>query len=59
VPIYILVWHFRPEHAVALSNLTITGGAVANLLCNLHRRAAPRPRLAIAAIMSCVQQLGL
>lgn len=39
VPLFILGLHFKPEHAVALSNITITGSACANLLCNLRRYA--------------------
>ena len=37
VPLYILCWGFATEHAVALSNLTIAGGAFANLWCNIGR----------------------
>lgn len=37
VPLYILVLGFDTAHAVALSNLTIAGGAFANLWCNLER----------------------
>eukprot|EP00892_Ulva_mutabilis_P007949 jgi/Ulvmu1/5526/UM023_0062.1 len=45
VPIYIILWNFKPAHAVALSNLTITGGALANLYCNYPRKhpTAERP----------------
>jgi hypothetical protein len=43
VPLYIIGLHFETEHAVALSNLTIAGGAFANLLCNLHRCALQHP----------------
>lgn len=46
VPLFILVWQFQTEHAVALSNLTIAAGAFANLWCNFSRYAvlllAPR-----------------
>ncbi|CAK0883832.1 unnamed protein product [Prorocentrum cordatum] len=34
VPLYILVLGFHPRHAVALSNATILGGAIANTVLN-------------------------
>jgi hypothetical protein len=37
VPSYILCLQFTTEDAVALSNVTIAGGAMANLTCNLFR----------------------
>jgi uncharacterized membrane protein YfcA len=40
VPLYIVAWGFHTEHAVALSNLTIAGGALANFVCNVKRCAA-------------------
>jgi hypothetical protein len=40
VPLFILCLQFKTQHAVALSNLTIAGGATANLLCNLTRCCA-------------------
>eukprot|EP00435_Cladocopium_sp_Y103_P075187 s6_g54.t2 len=38
VSLYMLFLNFRPRHAVALSNFTILGGALANTLVNLLRR---------------------
>eukprot|EP00929_Paragymnodinium_shiwhaense_P025280 TRINITY_DN15335_c0_g3_i1.p1 TRINITY_DN15335_c0_g3~~TRINITY_DN15335_c0_g3_i1.p1 ORF type:complete len:595 (-),score=94.46 TRINITY_DN15335_c0_g3_i1:112-1896(-) len=38
VPIFMLVLKFRPKHAVALSNFTIFGGAIANTMLNARRR---------------------
>jgi uncharacterized membrane protein YfcA len=38
VPIYIMVMKFSPKHAVALSNVTVFGGAVANTLLNSRKR---------------------
>ena len=45
VPIYILVLSFTPKHAIPLSNITVFGGALANLLLNYSKRhpAAHRP----------------
>jgi hypothetical protein len=37
VPLYIVCWGFQTDHAIALSNLTITGGALANFACNMSR----------------------
>jgi uncharacterized membrane protein YfcA len=37
VPLYILCFQFTTQDAVALSNVTIAGGAVANMACNLLR----------------------
>ncbi|CAK9086637.1 Sulfite exporter TauE/SafE family protein 1 [Durusdinium trenchii] len=38
VPLYMLFLRFRPRHAVALSNITVLGGAMANTGVNLLRR---------------------
>eukprot|EP01024_Parvocaulis_polyphysoides_P073730 TRINITY_DN9505_c0_g2_i8.p1 TRINITY_DN9505_c0_g2~~TRINITY_DN9505_c0_g2_i8.p1 ORF type:complete len:484 (-),score=38.01 TRINITY_DN9505_c0_g2_i8:268-1719(-) len=38
VPLYILVGQFSTISAVALSNVTVMGGALANLSCNIRRR---------------------
>lgn len=38
VPLYMLFLGFRPRHAVALSNFTILGGALANTMVNVLRR---------------------
>lgn len=38
VSLYMLFLNFRPRHAVALSNFTILGGALANTLVNLLQR---------------------
>eukprot|EP00208_Stichococcus_sp_RCC1054_P001671 CAMPEP_0206145512 /NCGR_PEP_ID=MMETSP1473-20131121/27613_1 /ASSEMBLY_ACC=CAM_ASM_001109 /TAXON_ID=1461547 /ORGANISM="Stichococcus sp, Strain RCC1054" /LENGTH=522 /DNA_ID=CAMNT_0053541757 /DNA_START=144 /DNA_END=1709 /DNA_ORIENTATION=- len=38
VPILILILNFQPNNAVALSNVTIVGGALANFAYNVHRR---------------------
>lgn len=46
VPLYIVCWRFHAEHAVALSNFTITGGAFANMICNVHRCASIESRQA-------------
>jgi hypothetical protein len=45
VPIYILVMGFSPKHAVPLSNVTVFGGAVANVILNSGKRhpIADRP----------------
>lgn len=45
VPIYILVMHFSPKHAIPLSNVTVFGGAVMNYAMNLSKRhpSADRP----------------
>merc|ERR1719162_2445058 len=34
VPIYMLLLRFHPKHAIALSNITIMGGAIANTFFN-------------------------
>ena len=48
VPIYIIVFHFHPKHAIPLSNITILGGAIANTLLNSRKRHPIRTnRLAI------------
>jgi len=38
VPLYMLVLHFRPKHAIALSNITILGGSIANTAINVGKR---------------------
>lgn len=38
VPLYMLQLGFKPKHAIALSNFTILGGAIANTLANCRRR---------------------
>lgn len=38
VPIFILVLGFHPKHAIALSNFTILGGAIANTWVNARQR---------------------
>ena len=38
VPVYIIVMRFTPKHAIALSNVTIFGGAVANTYLNSMKR---------------------
>lgn len=38
VPLYILVLHFHPKHAIPLSNITIFGGAITNTVLNLSKR---------------------
>lgn len=45
VPIYILVMDFSPKHAIPLSNITVLGGALANMLLNIRKRhpLADRP----------------
>lgn len=45
VPIYILVMGFSPKHAIPLSNVTVFGGAAANMMLNLPKRhpLADRP----------------
>lgn len=45
VPIYILVLNFTPKQAIPLSNVTVFGGALANLLLNYSKRhpVANRP----------------
>lgn len=37
VPLYMIFLQFRPKHAVALSNFTILGGALANTMINAPR----------------------
>ena len=37
-PIYILVMGFSPKHAIPLSNVTVFGGAIANVLLNMPKR---------------------
>eukprot|EP00980_Cylindrotheca_fusiformis_P009695 scaffold2142_cov190-Cylindrotheca_fusiformis.AAC.4 len=45
VPIYILLMEFSPKHAIPLSNITIFGGAIANMILNVQKRhpLADRP----------------
>ena len=45
VPIYILVMGFSPKHAIPLSNITVFGGACANVYLNSKKRhpLADRP----------------
>lgn len=45
VPIYILIFGFSPKHAIPLSNVTVFGGALANVLLNASKRhpLADRP----------------
>jgi uncharacterized membrane protein YfcA len=45
VPIYILVMGFSPKHAIPLSNITVFGGACANMWLNTQKRhpLADRP----------------
>lgn len=38
VPIYTLVLHFTPKHAIPLANVSVFGGACANVLLNLSKR---------------------
>ena len=38
VPIYTLVLKFTPKYAIPLSNVSVFGGAVANVLLNLRKR---------------------
>ncbi|CAM9255212.1 unnamed protein product [Chrysoparadoxa australica] len=45
VPVYILLLRFEPKHAIPLSNITIFGGAITNMLLNVSKRhpLADRP----------------
>lgn len=45
VPIYILVMGFSPKHGIPLSNVTVFGGAIANMVLNTQKRhpLADRP----------------
>lgn len=45
VPVYILMMGFSPKHAIPLSNITVFGGAVANVYLNSKKRhpLADRP----------------
>lgn len=38
VPLFIVALDFKPKHAIALSNFTILGGAIANTVVNSRRR---------------------
>jgi hypothetical protein len=42
VPLYIIIGGFTPAQSVALSNITILGGAVANFIANSTKRHAFR-----------------
>eukprot|EP00877_Chromochloris_zofingiensis_P014432 jgi/Chrzof1/9242/UNPLg00209.t1 len=44
VPVYLLLGHFGQAVGVALSNTTIFGGSIANVLCNIHKRHPFRDR---------------
>ncbi|CAK9087357.1 Sulfite exporter TauE/SafE family protein 2 [Durusdinium trenchii] len=43
VPLFMLALEFKPKHAIALSNFTILGGAIANTLANARRKHPQRP----------------
>mmetsp|Transcript_17478 Transcript_17478/g.35935 ORF Transcript_17478/g.35935 Transcript_17478/m.35935 type:complete len:540 (+) Transcript_17478:71-1690(+) len=45
VPIYILVMGFSPKHGIPLSNVTVFGGSLANMILNTQKRhpLADRP----------------
>jgi len=45
VPIFIIIWEFKPIYAIALSNFTILGASIMNMLMNLSKRhpAVDRP----------------
>ena len=45
VPLLIVVFEFNPKHAIPLSNFTILGSSVTNILMNLSKRhpGADRP----------------
>jgi len=45
VPTYIFVLKFKPKYAIPLSNVTILGSSIANLICNIGKRhpAVSRP----------------
>jgi uncharacterized membrane protein YfcA len=45
VPVYIIIFHFKPKQAVALSNLCIFGNAIINIIVYGMRRhpLADRP----------------
>ena len=38
VPIYVLVMGFKPKFAIPLSNMTVLGGAIANVAMNARKR---------------------
>eukprot|EP00931_Biecheleriopsis_adriatica_P020952 TRINITY_DN13850_c0_g1_i5.p1 TRINITY_DN13850_c0_g1~~TRINITY_DN13850_c0_g1_i5.p1 ORF type:complete len:562 (-),score=104.99 TRINITY_DN13850_c0_g1_i5:52-1716(-) len=38
VPLFMLALEFKPKHAIALSNFTILGGAIANTVANARKR---------------------
>lgn len=40
VPLCMILLRFRPKHSIALSNLTIFGGSIANVVFNLPKRQA-------------------
>lgn len=38
VPIFIIIWDFKPIYAIALSNFTILGASIMNMIMNLSKR---------------------
>jgi uncharacterized membrane protein YfcA len=38
VPIFILVMGFNPKYAIPLSNVTILGGSIMNMVMNVSKR---------------------
>lgn len=44
VPLYILVYGFKPKRAIALSNFTILGASIMNMVLNFPKRH-PNPRV--------------
>ncbi|CAK8996477.1 unnamed protein product [Durusdinium trenchii] len=40
---FLQAYEFKPKHAIALSNFTILGGAIANTLANARRKHPQRP----------------
>ncbi|KAJ1445674.1 hypothetical protein M885DRAFT_625964 [Pelagophyceae sp. CCMP2097] len=44
VPIYVLVMGFQPKYAIPLSNFTVLGGAVTNVVMNYSKRHATADR---------------
>lgn len=39
VPIFILVMGFSPKYAIPLSNVTILGGSIMNMVMNVSKRS--------------------
>lgn len=39
VPIFILVMGFSPKYAIPLSNVTILGGSIMNMVMNVRKRS--------------------